>query len=157
MCSLCIFKTFLIAKCVATSLPIIKLPRRGASLWKYTYDLSNLFKGLNMAPKRMVPKKMLTELSFTSQARALRYSLSVIQQGPEKIIPRSDLNLMDWANTSPLHKNGLWLPTVCVTWKTELLSRHCYFEVETISVSNSRKLYPRNRRHAKSNFQHSKD
>lgn len=71
-----------------------------------------------MAPKRMVPKKMLTELSFTSQARALRYFLSVIQQGPEKIIPRSDLNLMDWANTLPLQKNGLWLLIVCVTWKT---------------------------------------
>lgn len=25
---------------------------------------------------------------------------------------------MDWANTFPVQKNGLWLLTVCVTWKT---------------------------------------
>lgn len=25
---------------------------------------------------------------------------------------------MDWANTLPLQKNGLWLLTVCMTWKT---------------------------------------
>jgi hypothetical protein len=25
---------------------------------------------------------------------------------------------MDWTNTFPGLKNGIWLPTVCVTWKT---------------------------------------
>lgn len=46
--------------------------------------------------------------------------------------------------------------SLCDLEDFELISRNCYFEAETISVSNSIKLYPRNDENAKSNFQHSR-
>lgn len=74
-----------------------------------------------------------------------------------QIISKFDLYLTNWENAFPIQKNRFWLPTVCVTWKTlSWLVGTMLFWGWNISVSNSTKLYPRNDKNAKSNFQHSK-
>lgn len=120
------------------------------SLWKYTYDLCS-------KDKSMVPKKMLMEVVIRKASLCTQIFFVSYPTGTWKIIPRSDLGLMNWANTFPGQKTGLWLLTVCVTWKTlNWLAGTVILRLKPFLFQTAESCIPGITGMPKSNFQHSK-